>query len=111
MKIKIIFGWMPVEEENKLESIPDYASLLDDSFGDCEKVLNQLEREGHEYFRTWNPVFVDHLSKEDTLEKVFIWDKSELKPFKTFPKLIEYLPYFTPGEIISATDFSKDWKQ
>lgn len=110
MKMQIIFGWLPVEVEYQLSILSDYASLLDESFGDCITVLETLEKEGNEYFRTYNPIFVTHLTTEDVLENVLIWDGKALKKFKDFPKLVKYLPHVAPNELLSAEDFSTKWK-
>lgn len=108
MNLKIIFGWLPVKESNKLRVLAEYSllALYDFSYS---KALQGLEAEGLEYFRTYNPLFVDCLTNEEVLENVVIWDGEKLKKFKDFPELLRYSPHVPAGELVAAEDFSKNW--
>lgn len=111
MKLKIIYGWLPVGEENSLEILSDYADLLTEYNFNYFKTLQGIEADGFEYFRTHNPTFVDCLDINYILENVLIWNGTELKKFKESPELLEKSMYLSPGDLLSGGDFSKNWKE
>ena len=115
MKIQIIWGYLPYYSLEKLNVMEDRPGFLDQWGGNYEAAIltqESLQKEHEsEYFRTYNPLYINYLDDAVALESVFIWDGKKLKRFKEFPELCAKIECMGPGEALCDTDFSKEWKQ